>query len=129
MSEEYPLFRPQSELLREASLVAVMEPGRQSLCRSEQINVAGDETRINKIVGFLYFRVLQPGLLKTSRVREPVNINDVDELNRGFRINSPLTGGQGLNPEIARHGRHQQVIDCVVYINALAQGDIEVDLL
>ena len=50
LSEEYPLFRPQSELLREAGLVAVVEPGRQSLCGSEQIYVAGDETRINKIV-------------------------------------------------------------------------------
>ena len=77
----------------------------------------------------MYLRVLQPGLLKTSRVREPVNINDVDELNRGFRINAPLTGSQGVNPEIARHGRHQQVIDCVVHIDARAQGDIEVDLL
>src|ERR1017187_708694 len=36
LSEEYSLFRPQSELLREAGLVAVVKPCRQSLRGGEQ---------------------------------------------------------------------------------------------
>ncbi len=43
LSEEHPLLGPQVELLRGVLLVAVVEPRRQSLGRTEQIDVLRDQ--------------------------------------------------------------------------------------
>jgi hypothetical protein len=51
---------------------------------------------------------------ETGGVDQPMNIDDVDELNWGFCINAALTGSEGADAEIARRGPHQSVIDGVV---------------
>jgi hypothetical protein len=58
-----------------------------------------------------------------------VNVNDVDQLNRSFRFDASLTGSQGTDPQIACDNGYQQVVECIVQIDALPDGDIEIDLL
>lgn len=89
----------QFELSGEAGLVAIVKPCRQSLCSGEQIYVSGNETGVNIVVRLLNFRVLQSGLLKARGVGEPVNVNDVDQLNGSFGLDATLTGGSARRSE------------------------------
>ena len=61
LSEKHSLFGPQLELLGCVLLVAIVEPGRQTLRGGEQINVRSGETRGDKIVGFLDLRIRDAG--------------------------------------------------------------------
>jgi hypothetical protein len=58
-----------------------------------------------------------------------MNVNDVDQLNRSLRVDASLSGGQGTDAQITRDDGRQPVTECVVQINALFDGNIEVDLL
>ena len=71
-----------------------MEPGSEPLRSGEQIDIACDKTRINMVIGLLSFRVLQSRFLKTSRVRESMDVGNVDQLNRCIGVDTSLPGCQ-----------------------------------
>src|SRR5208337_3848290 len=102
MCEQYPLFCPKPQSLSEAGLVAIMEPRRQSLCGCEQIHVARNEAGVYVIVGLLNFRILQSRLLIHGCVREPVDVNNVYQLNRSIRVHTSLTRMEGIGAQVAR---------------------------
>ena len=62
LGEQHALFRSQLELLGSADLIAIVEPGRQSLRGREQVNVRSDEARAHVIVRLLDLRIVDMGV-------------------------------------------------------------------
>ena len=124
MTEEDALVGAQLQLPGEPGSIAVVKPGRKPLRGDEQIDVAGDEPRVDVVVGPLHRGVLQPRLLEARCVGEPVDVYDVEQLHRRFHRDVLLARSYGHGPQVARDDRKQPVVTGVEEVDPVLQGEV-----
>jgi len=92
LREEHALLGAQMELAGERGPVAVVEPGGEALRGGEEVDIARDEAGVDEVVRPLDLGILEARLLEAGRVRDPVDVGDIDELDQGRGVDAPLAG-------------------------------------
>ena len=84
LCEEYSLLGVQLKFLNRILFVAVVEPSRQTLRGSKQINVLGNETRVGIIIGFLYLRVSNRPIWLSGTQIVSSEVHDVEDIHWSY---------------------------------------------